>query len=129
MSRPAWRCECGQFGTQESDRYFRCHTPDCPVIAYYSPPRDQKPTERLVDMIRAAGLRVPDDWRFRRTYAGHWQRVGGAWSWYLCDKHGNEICGSHERVGDLVAAGQIEVARDRDRPPTIFGRTDRTHCE
>jgi hypothetical protein len=31
-----------------------------------------------------------------RTYAGHWMRTGGAWSWFLVDRNGHELfIGSH----------------------------------
>lgn len=41
------------------------------------------PAERLVERLRADGWAVPQDWRLVRTYAGHWQRSQGCWSWML----------------------------------------------
>lgn len=41
------------------------------------------PTERLVERLRARGYAVPDDAIVERTYAGHWQRSQGSWSWRL----------------------------------------------
>lgn len=42
-----------------------------------------------------------DEYSFRRTYAGYWQRSLGAWSWYMRTKSGVDI-GSMEPVTECV---------------------------
>lgn len=90
--------------------------------------------ERLVELIRAAGLPVDDGWQFRRTHAGHWQRAGGAWSWYLVDAAGHEICGGYAPVRELVkggAAGRVQIVGCPawTRPPTIEPTEPATLCD
>ena len=56
------------------------------VLDHPAPARSKPrptPSERLMERLRARGYAVPEDAIVERTYAGHWQRSQGSWSWRL----------------------------------------------
>ena len=68
-------------------------------------PGGGKSVGRLVEMLRREGVDIPDDWRFRRVYAGRSQRLAGAWSWSLENHAGRPIIGSCDAVRDCLRFG------------------------
>lgn len=50
----------------------------------------------LIDLGLLSGDNISPEFELKivRVYAGHWQRSGGAWSWYAVDQHGNCVVGS-----------------------------------
>jgi hypothetical protein len=50
------------------------------------------PGERLIARLRTEhGIDLPDGTRVQRTYAGYWQKAGGAWAWLLVDTEGRML--------------------------------------
>lgn len=66
----------------------------------------KRPVERLVERLRVEGFHIPDDYRFRRTYAGHWQRSAGAWLWEL-SWFGGPSLGSANTVKECLKAKRL----------------------
>lgn len=69
------------------------------------------PFQRLVWRLEQDGYELPI-MTLHRTYAGHWQRAAGAWSWWGADQLGREIIASQYRITDLLKAEAIEVGDD-----------------
>ena len=67
--------------------------------------------QKIVDLLRKEGFTIRDGAQLRRTYAGHWQRSAGAWSWYLVDADGRDLnLGSQDSVSACLKHG-IEVPK------------------
>jgi len=78
-------------------------------------PARVNPSERLLDRLRReCGLDVPAGTQVNRTYAGTFQRRGGAWSWFAFGPDGEEICGSHYPIKVLLRSKRLAVAFDVD---------------
>lgn len=60
------------------------------------------PSERLMARLRAMGVDIPEGSTLQRTYAGYWQRKGGAWSWFLLSPDGRDFLGSYFPVKTLL---------------------------
>jgi hypothetical protein len=88
---------------------------------YGSSPR-KKPgagpsVQKLVQRLRDEhDLAIPDDFYFQSTYAGHWQRSAGAWSWWIhypAEGGGFMEIGSQWSVTELLRnKKQWDVGRD-----------------
>lgn len=72
-----------------------------------------KPSERLLIRLKdELGLNIPPGSIIRRTYAGHWLRSGGAFSWMVEGPDGRSIIpeiGSSFRVKDLLKAPALTI--------------------
>lgn len=66
----------------------------------------RKPSERLIRRLVEDGALTAEQAEgasVLRTYAGYWQRIEGAWSWYLVGKDGRELfIGSQWPITDLL---------------------------
>lgn len=62
--------------------------------------------EKLVAKLRSYGYAIPEDYTFRRTYAGHWQLSSGAWKWVI-ESSGLTI-GSDATVRECLLARELE---------------------
>lgn len=76
----------------------------------------RKPSEALIERLRAAGLALPADARLEPTYASAANRRNGAWVWELRGARGTRSddfldVGSVWRVRDLLA-GDLEISQD-----------------
>lgn len=61
--------------------------------------------DKLVDKLRKHGIKIPNDYEFRRNYPGYWQRSSGAWSWTI-HWHGGEV-GSSDPVKVILKSSAI----------------------
>ncbi|MCL4413427.1 MAG: hypothetical protein M1522_01560 [Actinobacteria bacterium] len=59
-------------------------------------------SERLLGRLRLMGMVVPDGSTLHRTYAGRCQRQCDAWSWFILDPEGREVCGGYVPVAELL---------------------------
>jgi hypothetical protein len=69
------------------------------------------PSARLLKRLRRMGLPIPEGSEIRRTYAGFWQRRGGAWSWTVWPSAGIEGVGSTYRVTELASAARLAALK------------------
>lgn len=62
---------------------------------------------RVVQMLRDHGFDLKNHvgpYEICRTYAGHGQKSGGAWSWFLRDSKKVEVVGSQWTVREILAS-------------------------
>lgn len=71
-----------------------------------------RPSERLLVRLRAMGLPIPQDAWIERTYAGYWQRQGGAWSWSVHPQTTYAV-GSQYPVAELLRAERLVAEQFR----------------
>jgi hypothetical protein len=71
--------------------------------------------EKLVKRLREeCEIDIPEQYDFKRTYAGQIERLRGAWSWFILDGiNGHEIVGSQYPARELVRAPRITAAKNR----------------
>lgn len=77
----------------------------------------QTPSERLLARLKAMGVPVDDDAAVTRTYAGHWQRREGAWTWLtgpVGERH--VMAGSIHTVTNLARAPRLCAELSRHSP-------------
>ncbi len=57
---------------------------------------------------------MPEDYRFRRCYHGHWQRSAGGWSWSIHGNPANSLfeVGSCDSVNALLKAKEWDSLGD-----------------
>ena len=72
--------------------------------------------QKLIARLRKElNLKIPEGTRLRRTYAGHWQKSAGAWSWYLYHDniaHMSSI-GSSYSASRLVKSSNLSIYKAR----------------
>ena len=66
-----------------------------------------KKSEKMIAWIRKQGIKLPPNITFRRTYAGHWQRSSGSWSWYIFDQ-AMQI-GGYDSITNLLKCPTLEI--------------------
>lgn len=84
-------------------------------------------SKRLLLQLRAAGVEMPDDVFIQRSYAGHWQRKEGAWSWFVVSAISGPLdIGSQDTVTELLHRGFV-INRDQFRQVQIDAAPGSNH--
>ena len=69
-------------------------------------------SERIFDIIRKMGMRIPPCAYIKRTYAGIRQKQRGGLSWYVMNGHFDLYIGSFEPITELLKCPNlIKVSR------------------
>lgn len=63
--------------------------------------------------LREMGVDLPEGTRLQRSYAGHWQRIEGAWSWFAIDPEWSVNLGSQWPMSHLLKAPYLMVTGDK----------------
>ena len=64
--------------------------------------------KRLRELLEPEGITLPEGTVLRRSYAGHWQRSEGAWSWFAFHPKGAPlITGSERDIGSNYPMGVV----------------------
>jgi hypothetical protein len=115
------KCEkCGD-KMEELCRSFVCYNKGCTEYRCCVPKkRNKTPVERLVERLRKEGFNVPEDYKFRRCYHGHWQRSAGGWSWFINGNPNNSIfeVGSCDSVAVCLKAKEWDILGSEIIPVT-----------
>ena len=70
----------------------------------------RKKSERLLDRLRdELGLDIPTDATIERTYAGHWQKLAGAFVWTVVKEPAYPVIGSGYTVTKLLKRKLLHV--------------------